>query len=151
MQEILRLKPSTIYLEANWLAHPGNAVSATLALKKIRQNLPDVRILLIGNFPHWPKGLPREILQSGYTYSETLHVPVPKASLVALQSSDDLLKKFAREQNIEFISALDLLCNQQGCQAVTLTDQGPRLTAFDYGHLTQSGSENLVREILRTQ
>ncbi len=151
VREIIRLKPSIIYLEANWFAYSGNVAAAAQAIQTMRQELPGVRIVMIGNVPHWPKGLPREILQSGRSYAETLFMPVPVSMLRGLQGSDRQLEKFAREQGVEFVSALDFLCKQQGCQAVTMTDQGPRLTAFDYGHLTKAGSENLVREILRKQ
>ena len=151
MQEILRLKPSIVYLEANWLAYPGDIAAAAQAIQKMRQDLPGVRIVMIGNVPHWPKGLPREILQSGRSYAGPLFVPVPVSMFSGLQDSDRQLEKFAREKGVEFVSALDLLCKQQGCQAVIMTDQGPRLTAFDDGHLTKAGSENLVGEILRKQ
>jgi len=149
MQEILRLKPVVVYLEANWLAYPEDIAAATQTIQKLRHDLPNVRIVMIGNIPHWPKGLPREILQAGRSYDQTLYVPVPESMLNGLKSSDRQLEKFAQEQGVEFVSALDLLCKPEGCLAVTVSEQGPRLTAFDYGHLTKAGSENLVRQILR--
>lgn len=149
LQEILRLKPSVIYVEADWLAYPGDLIAAAQTIQKIRQVLPSVQIVLIGNVPHWPKGLPREVLQSSQSYDDTLYLPLHESMLSGLKGSDRQLEKFAQEQGIQFVSVLDLVCNQSGCQAVTMTDTGPKLTAFDYGHLTKAGSESFVGKLLR--
>jgi peptidoglycan/LPS O-acetylase OafA/YrhL len=149
LQEILRLKPSVIYMEADWLAYPGDLMVAAQTIQKIRQVLPSVQIVLIGNVPHWPKGLPREVLQSSRAYDDTLYLAVPESMLSGLKGSDQQLENFAQEQGIQFVSVLDLVCNQLGCQAITMTDNGPKLTAFDYGHLTKAGSESFVAKMLR--
>ena len=83
-----------------------------------------------------------------HTFDQELYAPIPMPMLSILKDSDKRLAEFAREQGIDFVSALDLVCNQQGCLAITVTDHGPRLTAFDRSHLTRAGSENLVNAIL---
>lgn len=149
LEEILSLKPSVIYLEANWLAYPGDLMVAAQTIQKIRQVQPSVQIMLIGNVPHWPKGLPREVLQSSHAQGDTLYLPISESMMGRIKDSDLQLEKFAREQGIQFVSVLDLMCNQLGCQAITMTDNGPKLTAFDYGHLTKAGAESFVGKMLR--
>lgn len=149
MKQIERVKPRTIYLEANWLAYPGDTVAAGQAIKQIREWVPNVRLILVGNVPHWPKGLPRVVLQSDHSLLKELYVKMPM--FAALTASDYQLAAFARQQDIHFVSALDLLCKNDNCLAITETTQGPKLTAFDYGHLTKAGSENLVRALTNKQ
>ena len=145
MMEIERHKPKTIYLAANWFAYAFDNVAAKSAVRQIKEWIPDVRIVLIGNVPHWAKGLPREVLQSVNSFDRELYMPVSK--LFELKDSDRQLDEFSRAHAIEFISALDLLCKEQNCLAITLTNHGPRLISFDYGHLTKAGSETLVQAI----
>lgn len=146
MDEIKRIKPKTIYLQANWLEYPGDLDAAAQAIKKITEWVPGIRIILIGNVPNWTKVLPRNVLQSSLSYDQELYMPLPMLSV--LKESDQRLEAFSKKQGIEFVSALDLLCRKQECLAVTMTQTGPRLTAFDYGHLTQAGSETLVKLLL---
>ena len=146
MNEIQRIKPGVIYLEANWFGYAGDPLSAANAIRQIREWIPGVRFVMIGNVPNWPRGLPREVLQSTHSFDQELYVPMPMLSV--LMDSDKRLAEFAREQGIEFVSPLDLVCKQQECLAITMTEHGPRLTAFDRSHLTRAGSENLVNAIL---
>lgn len=148
MEEIQRIKPGVIYLEANWFGYAGDPLSAAKAIKQIREWIPGVRFVMIGNVPNWPRGLPREVLQSMHTFDQELYAPMPMSMLSVLKDSDKRLAEFAREQGIDFVSALDLVCKQQGCLAIAVTDHGPRLTAFDRSHLTRAGSESLVNAIL---
>lgn len=146
MQQIQRIRPRTIYLHANWLGYVPDQVAGAAAIRQIREWIPGVRIVLIGNIPHWPKGLPRVVLQSGVNFDGPVYFTSPLFS--QLTTSDQQLAEFAQQSGIQFVSALDLLCRQDACLAVTLTDLGPRLTAFDYGHLTEAGSDHLVRALL---
>lgn len=148
MNEIQRIRPGIIYLEANWIAYAGDPLSAARAIEQIRTWIPELRFVLIGNVPNWSKGLPREVLQSSRTLNNTLYVPVQKSVFTRLKDSDKRLQTFADQQGIEFVSVLDLLCKEQECLAITVTDNGPRLTAFDSSHLTAAGSENVVRALL---
>jgi len=146
IQELERLKPKTIYLEANWFTYDADILAAQSAVERIRKVIPGVHIMLIGNVPRWSKGLPREVLQSVNTFDRELYMPVSIFS--ELKGSDSLLQEFSTRHGIAFVSALDLLCKKQDCLAITMTGEGPRLTAFDYGHLTKAGSEALVRDLL---
>ncbi len=146
MKEIERHKPKTIYLAANWFAYTFDNIAAKNAVRQIREWIPGVDIVLIGNVPHWAKSLPREVLQSVNSFDRELYLPVSKFS--ELKDSDHQLDVFAREQAIEFISALNLLCTNQECLAITMSGEGPRLTSFDYGHLTKAGSETLIQDIV---
>ena len=76
---------------------------------------------------------------------------MPVSLFFELKDSDNQLGEFAKTQGIEFVSALDLLCKNQDCLAITMTEKGPRLTSFDYGHLTKAGSETLARALTATR
>jgi hypothetical protein len=53
------------------------------------------------------------------------------------------IRTFARENDIAFVSPIDLLCNVEGCLISTSKEVLSPL-AWDYGHLTEAGSIFLI-------
>ena len=58
---------------------------------------------------------------------------------------DALMRKFAEERGIEYLSPCSILGNDEGF-LTRIGDNADSLTAFDYGHLTVIGSEYLVSQ-----
>jgi hypothetical protein len=149
MKQIQSIRPATIYLEADWIGYVPDEIRAAEAIKQIRAWVPEAQIYLVGNVPQWPQSLPRALLRAKLpaVFDHDYYLATPVFN--ELNASDRILAEFANHQGIQFISALGLLCKQQDCLAVTMTRAGPRLTAFDYGHLTQAGSTFLVSKLLK--
>jgi hypothetical protein len=59
-------------------------------------------------------------------------------------SGDALLQTIARELGVEYISARDALCNNDGC----LARIGGSLSASDTLHLTAAGSDFIVKAVM---
>jgi hypothetical protein len=57
------------------------------------------------------------------------------------------LKRFSKAENIQYISSLDILCNQDGCLTRTGENSIDVMT-MDSGHLTPQGAAYQARIIL---
>ena len=66
------------------------------------------------------------------------------ARLKAILNNDteSVLKEIASQNNIEYISAIDALCDSDGCIA-RLGDAIDDFVQIDNGHLSKAGSEYL--------
>jgi len=130
-----------VMLAANWQGVGVEGLSATLdELKRIVHH----RIILVGPPPRWVRGLPRTLFE---IYLKDPSVPLPDRLMQGLSEQtsvlDDRLAILANSKGIDYVSALQGLCDERGCLAL---DQGS-LVSFDQGHLTANGSHRLVRAI----
>lgn len=57
--------------------------------------------------------------------------------------ADNKMRLFAKNNNLGFVSPIDILCNKSGCLISTSLDSFISL-AWDYAHLTTDGSEYLI-------
>lgn len=56
---------------------------------------------------------------------------------------DRLMTQFANQENINYLSPMNLLCDSQGC-LVRTGNAGNTITAWDSEHLTDEGSRYLA-------
>ncbi len=117
-----------------------------VTIQKIQSKLPNTRIIILGTTPRW-KGSPQS---ESFRYLRGLinkKDSVPKLQTAEkLNDIDKILKIVATDTGVEFVSVIDALCNADSCLART-SDLPQDFTAIDYGHLSKSGSEHLVKEI----
>jgi peptidoglycan/LPS O-acetylase OafA/YrhL len=106
---------------------------------------PASRIVVVGPFPAWKGTLIKSMVS--YWESSPTHAAPPlymREGLVDdVKSYDAYMKKHVPPLGATYVSALDIMCNSDGC----LTRTGPDpidLTAMDSAHLTKAGSEFLV-------
>ena len=133
--------PDKVVLAAIWTDY--NLDNLDITIKKIKA-LGIKNIQLIGPVPQWNDGLPKQL----YMYfNENIPHTVPNRMSHGLNNkfikTDKVLKIKSLSLNITYISAKDILCNDDGC-ITRLGDLQEELTAWDYGHLTTKGSEFLV-------
>jgi hypothetical protein len=78
-------------------------------------------------------------------YYQRMHELIPMRTTLYMypQAADVIVRTAARELNVEYFSAKDAMCNEQGC----LTRGGPLsrdITTSDFIRLTPNGSRILA-------
>jgi peptidoglycan/LPS O-acetylase OafA/YrhL len=146
-----RLQPEVIVL--SWMTGGMNAYDTpqksmaglSETVRKIGGASPKSRIVVVGPVPEWN----RTLLNSMIRYWQTMHALAPEYMSYGLRTEtpewDAYFKSEMRKIGVSYISALDVMCNTQGC----LTRVGPGatdLTAVDSGHLTKPASEYFVNK-----
>ncbi|WP_439398305.1 acyltransferase family protein [Bradyrhizobium sp. PMVTL-01] len=112
--------------------------AATLAaLKAIH-----ARVVVIGPAPLWKRGLPEQFLS--YFISRRDRLPERSSTQVKSLWDERYAKQFFTQQNVEYASAWDRLCNSDGC--LTRIDSHG-LSALDSVHLSARASIFLVNAI----
>lgn len=128
-----------------------NKVSETLNL--VRSKLHGTKIVLIGPMPRWHESPQktsflrwRESLYNG----TPLQGPGPlRQNATLLSELDNGLARVAQDKGVTYISALQVLCNTEGC--ISRVGEIPeQFIAIDYGHLSKAGSEFFAHKISQT-
>ncbi len=148
---IAKTRPNVVILHANWI-HPGFSVlkdedEVNLYLETTVESLRRIgvpRIILLGLIPQWVDGLPKT-LYSYYKSDPLRRLPdrVPYTN-DTVPHADRQLHEIAIQLGLEYVSAVDILCEPKaGC--IALAGDGQKdVTVFDYGHLTPTGSSVLA-------
>jgi peptidoglycan/LPS O-acetylase OafA/YrhL len=131
-------RPEVVLLHAQWdglkdLDNLGETI------KKLRA-VPVPRIVLLGPVPVWKRTLPHALVNF-----YRLHHAIAEriTSGVSGAEGDARMQSFSRNAAVDFISARDVLCNEDGC----LTRVGPTaddVLTTDIIHLSEQGSKFLV-------
>ena len=140
-----------VYLHSNWLRYDINQIS--MLSKTIEEILlidPGISIKIIGGVPHWQPSLPDVLLRKSISLDSTklltnnqfLKVEAVDKELIRL------LHRYKENPNVEFISLLDEFCEDESCLAITSDCGFFEPTAWDYAHLSPSGSNLAARFIL---
>jgi peptidoglycan/LPS O-acetylase OafA/YrhL len=148
IEEITRITPKQIFLLANWSLYGDqfelNSLGVTI--KYIKKVSPKSSIYIIGPIPQWRPSLPKLMVKQEVSLDGIKLLRI--ASFEQLKIIDGLLNQLAYEEKVNFLSPLDVMCEHQRCLATSLADGSYKLTAWDYGHLTDSGSILLARKLL---
>lgn len=133
--------PDKVVLAAIWTDYSLDKLDKTISRIKER-GINNIQ--LIGPVPHWNDGLPKQL----YMYfNKNIPHSVPYRMSYGLNNNffetDKILKIKSQSLKITYISAKDILCNDDGC-ITRIGNLQEDLTAWDYGHLTVKGSELLV-------
>ena len=147
--KIDQMRPDIVVLHSMWLTYDLTMLEPylTQTVSKLRASGVK-RIVILGLVPSWRgRSLPQNLLD--YYMRDSSHPLLPARTHFRLYPSEepnDHLKAIATRLGVQFISALDQMCNTSGCLA-RVGDAPRDLTAFDTGHLTISGSVFLARAI----
>ena len=104
------------------------------------------RVIVIGPAPQWAPSLPEVVVSQywGRDYSRVSH-----GLAQSVLAADRALKlRLASSASLTYVSLVDALCTEQGCQAV-VDGTTNELLAFDAGHLTPAGSRFVAQTVLR--
>ncbi len=151
LQKIEKLKPDVVVLHANWLQYDA----AIVDLSRIEQTLdaiknvsPSSRLVIVGGVPQWLPNLPNVIaaqVMLGAPYNAAVRVKSALQSKII--ADDEKLAYSAHRSGARFVSLIERLCDNQGCRAAYDLDGVVEPAAYDYGHLTRSGSVAIGRLI----
>jgi peptidoglycan/LPS O-acetylase OafA/YrhL len=141
MRLITLRKPQRVVLSARWSVHDWTNIAAVVA--KLRAAGVE-NIDLIGPVPRWKISLPRQLISYAQrAKSDSLPDRMVTGVDFTFRDIEPALIGVADESHVDYFSPASILCNEAGC--ITKTGQAvSTLTAFDYDHLTASGSIFLV-------
>ena len=152
--KIKELKPKAVILSAFWGLYNGYDNFNQLDYGKLSETIQLLRsenvenIVIFGNLPTFKVAQPRiavETFVSGKV-DRTTYKYDGNVGIYALENEN--IRRFAADNNVTFVSPTDLLCNNDGCLISTSKSVLIPL-AWDYGHLTKSGSIYLINEALK--
>ena len=144
MERVRELKPETVLLTSRWLG-----VGET---EKIRNTIRSIRdagvreIVVIGPVPRWDPNLVAALFKR---YKAAPFDRIPERMKDGLDPEkfviDRSLRELARESGARYISAMDLLCNEDGCLVRPDSDEfASSVMTFDDSHLTPEASRYLM-------
>jgi peptidoglycan/LPS O-acetylase OafA/YrhL len=144
VRKIAQLQPDIVVISADWVQYeelrlgPFRASIAALQQAGIRH------IVVVGPVPHWYSALPGVLLHIAMQNQQRVPSNVdPELQAIMPEAA---LRKLVENAGATFVSAIEALCPANRC--VTMTEYGPQyLTSFDGSHLTDPGSQLLVRRI----
>jgi hypothetical protein len=119
-----------------------DAVADTIATLKRDTG---ARVVVLGAEPIWDRGLPNEVMRHYMLF----HRVIPPRSFEGVLSNwlDRAMLAKLVPAGAEFISAYDVMCNQEGC-LTRIGDQTRDVTTSDMIHLTERGSDFLVAAVI---
>ena len=151
LDKIEEIKPKTLILHSNWIRpvdtiKPGlhQALSHTVSLIKLRS--PETEIFIVGGVPQWKPSLPILLLQSRIELNEEAFLYSRPYN--DIKNADDILNNVADENDISFISLINMFCLGNKCLSSTKQADAYEPFAWDYGHLTKSSSILVSKKIL---
>ncbi len=153
LDKIRMLKPQTVILAANWLLYDRkNSNWTQLDLDKLHatvvalKGLGIAHIVLVGQLPTYKIDQP--IVGSKVFAPGAVDRTVKSLNMQSF-AANEMMRQFARDNGIDFMSPMDALCNDLGCLISTSsTELIP--TSFDHGHLTEAGSRLLMKRVLQS-
>jgi len=145
--QIKRLKPSRIFLYANWDAYGDQKPSVNLikTVEYIRSVSPSSEITLIGGTPQFKPSLPTYMFLNHKNL--VLNELLPTYLYGALSVIDVQFKSFSAQNGIHFFSPLEFLCKESLCKITASYKDKVMPIIWDYGHLTAAGSVLLARQL----
>ncbi len=151
LRKIDQLKPKFLILHANW-SDPFNKIEVGLkegllsTISYIRSVSPKTRIIIIGGVPQWKPSLPTLLVKSNIELREMAYVHSQNYKKIKI--TDNVLSMVANENDLTFISLLDVFCKDEECLSSVKTGNIYEPFAWDYGHLTRSSSSLVSEEII---
>jgi hypothetical protein len=138
------VKPDIVVLAGYWLRYKQLDKLSEIILFFQQIGVP--RIVVIGSVPMWLQ-LPQLTLYRAYT-SDPLHrIPERLSGFAKVTLEIDRgLKELTGKLGVRYISAYDVLCDEEGCLA-RLGDAAKDIVQFDKTHLTPAGSWYFVSHV----
>lgn len=154
MEMIGKLKPQLLiigstYREPRYFWDPNYFEEKfSKTIRHIHQLSDKTNIIVIGPVPRWFPS-PQSSALHDWIWTSPLSrkkfLPI-KGKATRLTQFDELLEKMAKSRGFQYISAWNVICNEEGC----LNRVGPThndFIAFDYGHFSKSGSIYFIGRI----
>jgi len=128
--------PDVVLLHAVWVVSgPDELRPLIAALRSIGVK----HIIVLGRVPAWSGGLPAAVA----AYYRRTRSLLPARTPLFVERDDERMKEFSAAIGVDYISARQVFCNDDGCLARIDNE----LVASDVVHLTTAGSRYLISQI----
>lgn len=140
---ILTHRPSRVIMLARWASYQTGKSSFSKKLNSTLSRLSSagVDVFLFGNLPQWKPSLPDILANSVQREARSF---IGTRELERLSVADEVLSVLAKEQGLEFVSIIELVCKESACLGMVPVNgndsSGLAPIAYDYAHLTPHGS-----------
>ncbi len=137
IQEIIKMNPEFLVIAGRRMRDYDLFEKTLKTLKESTQS----KIILVGSVPEWKDGLPKVALDyfhANRALPERLNVNVDIP-----YTMNQTLGSLAKKMGVSYLDSSKVFCENDAC----LDRIGNSLTAWDYGHLTVSGSIYLTKEL----
>ncbi|MGH6767767.1 MAG: acyltransferase family protein [Xanthobacteraceae bacterium] len=156
--KVVKLKPDTVILAANWSSYSTLAGSAPPDNSELRALVPKLRsigvkrIVAVGQFPVW-RVFPVRIRalmyrRDAWGFSAAAASPMRDRDKSYLDPAtfthDAQFKALLSVPGVTVVSPISTLCNGDGCLLVVPDGSGEPMV-WDYAHLTEAGSKFFVK------
>ncbi|MBL8937417.1 MAG: acyltransferase [Archangium sp.] len=143
MEELRALHPDVLVLHARWNGVPYPLTQTLVALK---QMLPSTKVLVLGQPPEWPGGLPSELAK--WVGDEAVPERLELDGLDEQRAIEQQTAALAKAGGASFLSGLDALCDAGGTCLVRLGLDPLMLSTWDFGHLTTPAAKVVARRLV---
>ena len=134
--------PDLVVIAGWWQEKYQHLQHLEQTLQKL-QTLPETQVVIIGPVPNWQLSLPRTLLQYGQRNPHSANWPEFLQDDFHRQqfTIEKELQRLTGKYQTDYISAMSVLCNAQGCK----THLEPQIPMqWDAFHLTREGAIHLV-------
>lgn len=161
VRQIERLKPTDVFLHANWFSYKdlktkanwysrknlGVIDSLRKTIEAVHKASPGTTLTIVGGVPQWHPTLPKIMLrmQIAIEGEKFLRSELNETIVVEIDSQ---LRAIAADAGVRFVSPIEEICRPEGCPVVVQLRGKAELTAFDAEHMTEAGSVLLARRLL---
>jgi peptidoglycan/LPS O-acetylase OafA/YrhL len=157
MKTIKATKPDVLILDMYWgqsgtvqrfpdMDHYKAHITDRIA--QLAHSIGVKKVVLVGEIPTWypdlPHSLIRSFIEKRQKVPERTWIGVAKESL----EMDDVMRTWAFPSGYHYFSVKNVLCNVDGCLTRVGSNPATDLVVWDYGHLTQAGSDYVVAHSL---
>lgn len=153
LRQVASLAPETAILAGAWVRYVRGGQDEAALAHTLTRTLIGLRrqgarhLVLVGPGPSWPTSLPADLLHHLVRHrSEQLPRRWGRVD-ERTRSLDHALRQAARAAGADYLSMLELLCDDSGCLTHRVEDDGrPDLLFRDQDHLTRAGSLLVARQ-----
>lgn len=143
LSQIRRLRPAVVVLAQSDRHDLTDWTALGDALKRVGVR----RVVLVGPVPQWKPSLPLVVTRHHWgAQAERFNTGLDRGILALDQR---LRARFGASQDPVYVSLIEALCNEAGCQAYVPQAASATLMAVDYGHLSPEASAYVVQRALR--
>lgn len=151
LNRIGQFRPKLVILHGNWLAPFRRNLKDLreklfVTVSRIKSKSPNTEIVVVGGVPQWVPSLPELILGANEKLESMGSVRV--RDYQDLEHVDNQLSIVSEDNEVRFISLLDLLCIDDACLSLIKKGEDYVPFAWDYGHLTHTSSLLVSNKIL---
>jgi peptidoglycan/LPS O-acetylase OafA/YrhL len=141
-----------LIIHSNWIGYDLEDISNfKITLNELAALNNDLEIYILGGVPQWQPSLPRYLVNSRVLFKNIeADLYIRNSKFLTVKERDVFIQNIVIETNenrFKFISLIEELCIEDKCIAVK-DDGTMQPYVWDYGHLTESGTNALANILL---